>query len=288
MLRGILRNGFYIIRNYIPTPIYLKLMYWRINRKALNIKNPKTYAEKLAYLKVYKTQGDLSRYVDKYRVRDYVKEKIGEKYLIPLIGVYNSEEEVPWESLPSEYVLKCNHDTGSVVIKHTQDNLDREATKLHFKKALKTNLYWAGREYPYKNVSPKIVCEKLLDNGSGEIKGYKILCFNGESKYIVCNIGRFSNHRRNTYDLDWRNQGITTDHKQYDGYVEKPEKLDKMILLARKLSEGFIHVRVDFYYVNGEIYFGEMTFLPWAGNIWFTPDEWNYKLGELISIKEKE
>lgn len=106
MLRGILRNGFYIIRNYIPTPTYLKLMYWHINKHRLNIKNPKTYAEKLAYLKVYKTQGDLSRYVDKYIVRDYVKEKIGEKYLVPLIGVYDNEEDTPWESLPFEYVLK--------------------------------------------------------------------------------------------------------------------------------------------------------------------------------------
>lgn len=288
MLRDILRTTFYSIRNYIPTPIYLKLMYWHVNKRGLNIKNPKTYAEKLAYLKVYKTQGDLSKYVDKYRVRDYVKEKIGEKYLIPLIGVYNSEEEIPWESLPSEYVLKCNHDTGSVVIKTANDTLDIEKTKKHFKKALKTNLYWSNREYPYKTVQPKIICEPFLDNDGKPPIDYKIMCFGGTPYYIICDVDRFGDHKRDVYDTSWNLADIKIEYKHNEVKMEKPRQLDEMLRLAKILSQGFLHVRVDFYIVQDKIYFGEMTFFSYGGRLWFEPDEWNYKLGELISLKEKE
>lgn len=268
----------------MPDKMYLKWQYWHIYHKKLNIEEPRTYAEKLAYLKIYKKNPILAQLVDKYAVRTFVTKKIGEKYLVPLIGVYNTTNEIPWDSLPDKYVLKCTHDSASVIIHTDADSFDREKAIASLNHHLERNMFWYSREYPYHTVKPRIVCEKFLDDNGKPPADYKIMCFGGNPYYIVLDMDRFGDHRRDVYDVNWNKTNMSTDHENSDGVLSKPEALEKMLMLAKILSQGFPHVRVDFYYVNGKIYFGEMTFFPWGGPIWFKPDEWNYRLGDLIQI----
>lgn len=268
----------------MPDKMYLQWQFNHIYKKKLNIDEPKTYADKLAYLKTHDKNPLLSKLVDKYEVRKYVAEKIGDQYLIPLLGIYESTNEIPWADLPNKYVLKCTHDSASVILHLYESDFDKEEAIKSLKKHLGRNMYWYSREYPYKDVKPRIVCEEFLDDGGKAPSDYKIMCFDGKPKYIVLDMDRFGNHRRDVYDITWVKQDITTDHEQSDNIAEKPPVLEDMLQLAEKLSAGFPHVRVDFYYVNGRIYFGEMTFFPWGGPIWFKPDEWNYRLGSLINV----
>lgn len=268
----------------MPDEIYLKWQFHHIYHRKLDIDEPKTYADKLAYLKTHYKDNKLERLVDKYEVRKFVLDKIGSEYLIPLIGVYESTDDIPWNSLPSKYVLKCTHDSGSVLINNCNDNFDIHNAIALLKKNMSRNLYWYSREYPYKNLKPRILCEKYLDEDGHPPIDYKFMCFDGQPCYIILDINRFSNHQRDIYDISWNKKDITTDHLQSNIFHKKPAAFNEMITLAKKLSNGFKHVRVDFYYVKGKIYFGELTFFPWGGPIWFKPNEWNYKLGDLIKI----
>lgn len=272
------------ICRWMPDEMYLKWQYWHIYHRKLNIKEPKTYAEKLAYLKTHEQDSLLSQLVDKYAVRKYVAEKIGEQYLIPLLGVYNTTDEISWESLPEKYVLKCNHDSASVILHTDAASFDREKAIVSLKHHLGRNMFWYSREYPYKSVTPKIVCEEFLDDNGKSPADYKIMCFDGKPHYVVLDMDRFGNHKRDVYDIKWNKTDMFTDHENSNSITPKPEAFDEMLKLAEILSEGFLHVRVDFYFVNGKIYFGEMTFFPWGGPIWFKPDKWNYILGDLIKI----
>lgn len=273
-----------MICRLMPTPMYLKWQYGHIYHKKLDIDNPKTYAEKLSYLKTHEYDNRLTKLVDKYEVRKYVEKTIGAHYLIPLIGVYDKVKDIEWNSFPEQFVLKCTHDSASVIIHARGKSFNQDAAIKSLEKHYNRNMYWYSREYPYKEVVPRVICEEYLDDNGKPPADYKIMCFAGEPKYIVFDMDRFSNHRRDFYDVNWNKQDITTDHEQSDGIAPKPENLELMLELARKLSAGFKHVRVDFYNINGRIYFGEMTFFPWGGPIWFKPDEWNYKLGELIKL----
>ena len=268
----------------MPDKVYLKWQYWHIYHKKLNIEKPRTYAEKLAYLKTHKQNPLLSQLVDKYAVRSFVEEKIGEQYLIPLLGVYNTTDEIPWDSLPDKYVLKCNHDSASVILYTDVASFDKEMAIASLNHHLGRNMFWYSREYPYKTVKPRIVCEEFLDDNGKPPADYKIMCFDGKPHYVVLDMDRFGNHRRDVYDVNWNKTDMSTDHENSNNIAPKPEALDEMLKLAETLSQGFPHVRVDFYYVNGKIYFGEMTFFPWGGPIWFKPDKWNYILGDLIKI----
>jgi hypothetical protein len=269
----------------MPDKMYLMWQFWHIYHRKLNIENPVTYADKLAYLKTHDHNMELSKLVDKYEVREYVSQKIGKEYLVPLVGVYNSTDEIPWNELPEKYVLKCTHDSASVILHLSNEGFNGDNAIKSLNKHLSRNMFWYSREYPYKYVTPRIVCETFLDDNGKPPADYKIMCFDGKPKYIVLDMDRFGDHKRDVYDLNWNKQDLSTDHAQSNVTAERPEALDKMIELAAILSEGFPHVRVDFYYVNGKIYFGEMTFFPWGGPIWFKPDKWNYILGELIPIK---
>lgn len=268
----------------MPDALYLKWQYWHIYHRKLNIEKPVTYAEKLAYLKTHDQNPMLSYLVDKYAVRSFIAEKIGEQYLIPLIGVYDSTDEIPWESLPEKYVLKCNHDSASVILHVDVNSFDQEKAIASLNHHLGRNMFWYSREYPYKSVKPRIVCEEFLDDNGKPPTDYKIMCFDGEPHYVVLDMDRFGNHRRDVYDVNWNKTDMSTDHENSDSIAPRPEAFDKMLKLAEILSDGFPHVRVDFYFVNGKIYFGEMTFFPWGGPIWFKPDKWNYILGDLIKI----
>lgn len=270
----------------MPNGMYLQWQYHHICGRWLNLKHPVTYAEKLTWMKMHENDARLPKLVDKYEVREFVKDTIGEEYLIPLLGLYNNTEEIPWESLPEKYVLKCTHDSASVVLHRTNENFNRDAAEKSLKHHLGRNMYWYAREYPYKEVPPRIICEMFLDDKGNPPSDYKFLCFSGEPKYVIVDMDRFSNHHRDCYDTNWVKQDFGTDHEQSDTIQPKPDKFEEMITLVKKLSRGFKHVRVDLYNVSGKIYFGELTFFPWGGPIWFKPDEWNYKLGEMIQIDQ--
>lgn len=274
-----------IICRYMPDEMYLKWQFNHIYHRKLDLKKPKTYADKLAWLKIHNHDYRLTNLVDKYSVRKYVAETIGDEYLIPMIGIYNSVNQIPWDELPEKYVLKCTHDSASVILHTQEEGFDKKRAIASLNSHMKRNMYWYSREYPYKNVVPRIICEEYLDDGGKPPADYKVLCFNGKPYYIVLDMDRFGDHHRDIYDVNWNKLDITTDHDQGKGIAKKPETLETILKLAEKLSADFYHVRVDFYTVQGKVFFGELTFFPWGGPIWFKPDEWNYKLGDLIEIQ---
>lgn len=284
----IIKNILNIMGRAIPDSIYLRLKFRYHVGEKLNLKNPKTYNAKLQWLKLYDRNPEYNIYVDKYAVRSYIANKIGEKYLIPLIDVYNSVDDINWLDLPNQFVLKCTHGSGCNIICSDKSKLDIEETKKKLNRCMKKNWFWYGREWPYKNVIPRIICEKYMVDESGkELKDYKIFCFNGEPKLIQVDYNRFENHKRNLYDLNWNylNASIKVPTNP-DIVIEKPSKLEEMIYIARILSKGIPHVRVDFYSVKNSIYFGELTFYHGSGYEKIKPDSLNNTMGEWIDLNK--
>lgn len=248
-------------------------------RKELNWTNPKTYTEKLNVSKVYGSSELKANLTDKILVRDWIKEKIGEEFLIPLIGVYDKFEDIDFDNLPKQFVIKCNHDSGSVVLCKDKEKLDIKKLKEKYEFYLKRNFAYLGYEMHYKDIKPKIVIEKYMGDS---IRDYKFLCFGGKPYYCWVDMDRFSNHKRNIYDLDWNLQPFNQiTYGNYEHKIECPEQYEQMKEIAKILSEGFDHVRVDLYTINKKIYFGEMTFTNGNGFGIIHPEEWDYKLGEL-------
>lgn len=276
--------------NWMSDEAFLKLRYRVIFHKKLDFKSPKTFNEKLQWMKLYDRNPDYIKLVDKYAVREYIAEKIGEEYLIPLLGVWDSPEEIDYDSLPEQFVLKCNHDSGSVIICRDKSAFDKEAANKKLKYHLGRNLYNWGREWPYKHVKPRVIAEKFLSELSGDVPDYKIFCFGGIPKVILLCADRFTEGglRENFYDTDWNLLPVRRPlHPNTDYEVKKPGTLDEMLKLAKVLSEGKTFSRIDFYDVNGKVYFGEITFFPASGLESFEPDEWDLKLGEWIELPEK-
>lgn len=272
--------------NWMPDKLYLMLVFFGNTGRKLNLQNPITYNEKLQWLKLYDRNPLYTNLVDKYEVRTFISEKIGNEYLIPVIGVYNSAEEINWESLPDKFVLKCTHGSGTNIICLDKSKLNIDLAKEKLNKWMKKSWYWYGREWPYKNVTPRIICEKYMVDESGkELKDYKVFCFNGSPKIIQVDFNRFKGHKRNLYDTDWNYiHASIQEPTDPNTVIKKPEKLDKMLELARLLSKDFAHVRVDFYSINDRIYFGEMTFYHGAGFQKFTPESLGVKMGNWIKL----
>ena len=272
----------------IPDDIYLKIKYRIKTGKKLNLKNPVLFDEKIQWLKLYNRQPNYPNLVDKYEVRKYIAETIGEEYLIPSYGVWDSFDEIPFDKLPNEFVLKCTHDCASVYICKDKKAIDMQKLRKKFNKHLSLNYFWNRREWVYKSIKPRITAEKLMVDESGtELKDYKIYCFNGESKIIEVIFNRFTNEpKENFYSPKWEYQPLTTGDYATDQNIEikKPECLDKMLDLAKKLSEKMIHVRVDFYVINEKIYFGELTFYNAGGHSEFNPPEWNKIFGDWMIL----
>lgn len=272
--------------NWIPDDLYLKLVFFSKIGKKLDLNNPKTFNEKLQWLKLNDRNNQYINLVDKYEVRKYIEKNIGSQYLIPLIGVYNSFDDINFDILPDSFVLKCTHDSGGVIVCKNKKNFNKEKAKKSINKWMKRNYFYGGREWPYKNINPRIICEKYMVDDSGiELKDYKIMCFNGEPKVIQYHCDRFIKHRQYHYDIEgnllpFNNQGYSN---------EGAPKLDmdiinKMLPLSRKLSEKIKHVRVDFYFINGQVYFGELTFYDASGFEPIVPEEYDYILGSWIDV----
>ncbi len=276
------------ISRIIPDKLYLKIQYRFRMGKKLNLNSPKTFNEKLQWLKLYDRKPEYSRYVDKYDAKEVVADKLGSEYIISTIGVWDSVDEIDFEALPNEFVLKCTHDSGSVVICRDKSTFDFNSAKEKLRKKLKTNLFWQGREWPYKNVKPRIIVEQYLSELSDDkLIDYKFFCFNGEPRYLYISQG-LDDHEtaRISYAfLDWQMAPFRrTDFASFDVLPSKPVNFHTMIEMSRTLSKDIPFLRVDFYNLNGKIYFGEMTFFPGAGYTRFQPSEWDEKIGELLNL----
>lgn len=264
---------------------YLKIAYWCKMDKRLNLKNPKTYNEKLQWLKLNDRNPDYSSLVDKYEVRNYIKKTIGEDYLIPLLGVWDNVDDINFDQLPNQFVLKCTHDSGGLVICQDKNTLNINKAKKKLKKSLKHNYYWGQREWIYKNIKPRIIAEKyMVDESEKELKDYKFFCFNGEVKTLFIASDRGLDTRFNFYDLNFNQLPFMQKYPNSQKVIRKPQGFEKMIELARVLSKDIPHARVDFYDVNGRILFGEITFFHFSGWEKFEPSEYDEVFGKWLNI----
>ncbi|PLT31794.1 ATP-grasp fold amidoligase family protein [Peribacillus deserti] len=264
----------------------VKFQYRKMMGRELDLKNPITFNEKIQWLKLNDRNPDYSNLVDKLEVRSYVKNKIGEQYLNKLYRVFNNVDEISIDKLPGKFVLKTTHDSGGIIVCKNKNEVNWATELLKFRLRLKQNYYFLSREYHYKNVKPKVICEELLeDNKYGDLLDFKIFCFNGKPSYIQVDIDRFTNHKRNFYDINWNLMEFKMVYENSNKVIEKPENLVEMLSCAEKLSENIIFCRVDFFEVNQKIIFGEITFFPEAGYGKITPEEYEINLGELIKLK---
>lgn len=278
-----------VIGKQMSDTLYLKCMYSIRLGKKLNLKNPKTFNEKLQWLKLHDRNPLYTTMVDKYAAKKYVADKIGEEYIIPTLGVWDKFDDIDFDSLPNQFVLKCTHDSGGLVICKDKDVLDREYAKQKIEKSLKKNYYYRSREWPYKNVKPRIIAEKFMnDDKNDELIDYKMMCFHSKVKATFTCTGRRSKNglRVTFYDTDWNRLPFERHYPASDVDIEKPKNYQEMVELAEKLSENISFVRVDFYEIQGKVYFGEMTFYPGGGFEEFTPDTWDYEFGKMLKLPE--
>jgi len=265
----------------------LKLIFWLRNREHLNLDNPSTFNEKLNWMKLHYRPKELIQWVDKYEVRNYVKEKIGPEYLIPLHGVYTNPNEIVFSDLPESFVLKPTHGAGWVIICKDKNRLDWDACIKEMEEWLKTNFYYQSFEWAYSQIKPRIVCEEFISDYAGEIpKDYKILCFSGEPELVWVDLDRFEDHKRNFYDLDWERLPIEKNYPSSKEEINKPKNLNLMLKIARELSRDLPFCRVDLLLAKDKIIFGEMTFYPEGGTKPFKPKELNVIYGEKININK--
>ncbi len=274
----------------LPDKMYLKILYKKCTKNKLDLSNPQTFNEKLQWLKLNNRKDEYTKMVDKYEVKKYVANIIGEQYIIPTIGVYDKFKDIDFDKLPNQFVLKCTHDSGGIVICKNKNNFDKTKARKILNFSLRRNYFYYSREYPYKNVKRRIIAEKYMqDEACKDLRDYKLFCFDGECKLIQVDFDRFKNHRRNLYDLNWNLiEDLSIKYpSDKNVIIEKPSNLDEMLEIARKLSKNIPFVRVDLYLINGKIYFGELTFFHGGGYEKFTPEEWNKKLGDMIKINKK-
>ena len=251
-----------------------------------NIDNPKSFNEKLQWLKLYNEDPLLTKCADKYLVRDYVKEKIGEEYLIPLLGVWDSPDEIDFDKLPNQFVLKVNWGSGQNIIVKDKSKLDIKEAKAKLKEWLKphSNHYYFGFEWCYKNIQPKIIAEKYIEQIDGNLLDYKIFCNNGNPSFLFVGIDRHKDLKFNFYDLDFNLLPFKQHYDVSNKKIPKPECFQEMLNVAKNLSKDFLHARIDLFLIGNKIYFGEITFYHFNGLEAFEPVEWDYKLGEMLTL----
>lgn len=284
------RNG---LLNWIPDKTYLKTLYRLETGNRLNLKEPKKFTEKIQWLKLYDRVQQYVELVDKYLVKEHVSLIIGPEYIIDTIGVWDRPEQIDFNILPDQFVLKWNHDAGGsgVIICKNKKYFNQKEAVEQLKKRMNCNIYVAGREWPYRNIKRKIIAEKLITDGIHEdLIDYKFYCFNGEPKYCQVIQGRNSDETIDFYDLEWKIQPFnglyecTEEEYPHGAPLEKPRNYDKMIRIAKKLALGTRFVRIDLYNINGMIYFGEFTLYPKSGLGKFHPVSWDLNLGDALRL----
>lgn len=273
---------------WLPDELFLKIIFRLKLGYPLNLKDPKTFNEKLQWLKLYNRNPLYSQLVDKYEVRSFVADKIGKEHLIPLLGVWNRFDEIDFSKLPNAFVLKCTHDSGNVIICRDKSKFDKAAAKKKIEQSLQKNYYWPLREWPYKNVKPRLIAEKYLeDEPSNSLNDYKIFCFNGSAKVWLLISGRSSGDiRGDYYDFDGNRLPFKQEYPNSDSVRSMTPEIKQMKVLAEKLTQGMKHCRADFYLVDGRIYFGELTFFDSSGLDRYEPAEWDLKFGNLLDLEK--
>lgn len=261
-------NASHGLYRFVPDKEYIEKMYYVRMGKVLDLENPVTFNEKLQWLKLYDRNPVYSSMVDKYEAKKYVSKIIGEEYIISTIGVWDTVNEIPFDDLPEKFVLKCTHNSGGVIICDDKSLLDINETKRKMNKCLKNDLYISRREWPYKNVKPRIIAEKyMIDHKSNELRDYKFFCFNGKVMCYKVDFDRFTNHHANYYNSESEliDIGECVCPPDVSKHIEKPKSIQQMMEFAEILSKGIPFLRVDFYEVDGHPYFGELTFFPASG-----------------------
>ena len=271
---------------FIPDKQYLKAMYRLRMGKKLNLKSPQTFNEKLQWLKLYDRRPEYTTMIDKCEAKKYVASIIGEEYIIPTLGVWDDFNDIDFDSLPDQFVLKCTHDSGGLVICRDKSKLDIEEVRRKIERSLKCNFFWIGREWPYKNVKPRIIAEKYMEESTGpELKDYKLYCFDGKIKFLYLSEG-LENHETahiNYVTLDWKPAKYArSDYREFEKLPPKPKQ--NMIRLGEMLSKDIPFCRVDFYEINRRVYFGELTLFPGSGFTPFKEESHDREIGSMLSI----
>lgn len=285
---ALIRRGFF---NCLSDKAFLKMQFKTAFGYKLDLKNPQTYSEKLQWLKLYDRKPIYNTMVDKAAVKDYVAKKIGEQYIIKTFGVWEQFDEIDFDALPNQFVLKCTHDSGGLVICKDKSVLDIAEARKKIEKSLKKNYYKQNREWPYKDVKPRIIAEKYMeDSNTGELCDYKFFAFDGEVKAMFIASERNNKNtetRFDFFDREFNHLPFTNGHPNADAPPQKPDKYDEMVALAEKLSSGIPQARIDFYEVDGRVYFGEITLFHWSGFKPFKPFEWDEKFGGFIKLPKQ-
>ncbi len=275
--------GFY---RHMDDRKYLEKLYRANFGKELNLEDPQTFNEKLQWLKLYDRKPIYTTMVDKYAVKKYVADKIGEEYIIPTLGVWDKFDDIDFDALPEQFVLKCTHDSGGLAICRDKNTFDIGAARKKINRCLKRNYYWLCREWPYKDVPPRIIAEKYMVDESGyELKDYKFFCFNGRVDYVEVDFNRQIEHKLNPYDLNWNPLNFCDKSKNdYSANIKKPDRLDDMVKAAELLSEDMKFLRVDMYSIGSAFYVGELTLFPGSGFIDFRPEQVDCILGDKLDL----
>lgn len=302
-------TGFY---NLLNDEAYIKKRFRRCMGYDLNLTEPKTYNEKLQWLKLYDRKDIYTIMVDKYAAKDYVASIIGEEHIIPTLGIWDHFDDIDFDSLPNQFVLKCTHDSGGLVIVKDKSKFDRKAARKKIENSLNHNFYYIGREWPYKNVKPRIIVEQYMEDSvsertiekvlcavspnlnelqsNHELKDYKFFCFNGSVKFFKVDYDRFTDHHANYYDLDMNLLpfGEARIPPREDKHIERPKRLEEMVRIAEKLAEGHDFLRVDLYESDEQVYFGEITFFPDSGFGKLTDEKYDKYLGDMLVLTQKK
>lgn len=277
--------------NWMSDKNYLQIAFWARMHKRLDLTHPRSFSEKLQWLKLYDRRPCYTALVDKYEVKRFVEQTIGAQYVIPTLGVWKRAEDIDFDALPERFVLKCTHDSGGVIICKDRATFNREKAIQRLRACLRHNFFWGMREWPYKNIIPRIIAGPYLeDSRQGELRDYKFFCFDGEVKALFIATDRMTAGEETKFDFfdaDFRHLPFRNGHPNAPQLPDKPKNFELMKQLAAHLSTGIPHVRVDLYEVNGQVYFGEMTFFHWSGMTPFEPEEWDYQLGEWLVLPQK-
>ena len=286
------KDWLYTIVEFYPRLIkddrkYLEYIWKHRMDYPLDLENPKRYNEKLQWMKLYDRRPIYTTMVDKYAVKEYVAKEIGEEYIIPTIGVWDKPEEIDWNSLPKQFVLKCTHDSGGLVICKDKKSLNTKKAIAKLNKSLHSNFYMAAREWPYKNVPRRIIAEQYMeDESTKELRDYKFFCFNGVPKALFIATDRQNREEPyfDFFDMNYNHLAMRHGHPNAPVLPKKPSQFELMKQLAAKLSKGYPQLRVDLYEVNGKVYFGELTLFHHTGMVNFEPEAWDDIFGSWIDF----
>lgn len=277
---------------WMPDAPYVRLFYLFATGKVLHLKHPITFNDKENWLKLYDRHDEYSILADKVKVKEHINSILGEGHVFPLLGAWKSFDDIDFSQLPQRFVIKCNHDSGSIKIINNKNELtDADISEMRdfYTKRLKHNFFYAGREYPYKGVEPCIMAEQFMFDDSHpdtSVEDYKWFCFNGEPKLVYTVSDRSTDARNDFFDMEFNHLDITNIHPQSDKPIAKPAHFEEMKDICRKLTKGMKFVRLDLYEINGVVYFGEYTFYHGGGFSLIKPDEWERKLGDWINLDQ--